>query len=42
MLRKIENGEHYSRVLTCNLHPLSEVRGSTLQMSLACELVGIQ
>jgi hypothetical protein len=42
MLRKIENGEHYSRVLTCNIHPLSEVRGSTLQMSLAIELLGIQ
>jgi hypothetical protein len=42
MLRKLENGEHYSRVLTCNIHPLVEVRGSTLQMSLALELLGIQ
>jgi hypothetical protein len=42
MLRKLENGEHYCRVLSCNLHPMGDVRGSTLQMTLALELLGIQ
>jgi hypothetical protein len=41
MLRKLENGEHYCRILTCNIHPIGEVRGGTLQMSVALELLGV-
>jgi hypothetical protein len=41
MLRKIENGEHYSRILTCNMHPIGE-RGTAMQMSLTLELLGVQ
>lgn len=40
LLRKLESGEHYCRVLTCNIHPSSEMRGGPLQMSLALELLG--
>ena len=42
LLRKLENGEHYCRVLSCNIHPMGEIRGSTLQMTLALELLGVQ
>jgi hypothetical protein len=42
LLRKLENGEHYCRILSCNIHPNSEARGSTLQMSLALELLAVQ
>jgi hypothetical protein len=42
MLRRLENGEHYCRVLSCNFHPLGEGRGGALQMSLALELLGSQ
>ena len=42
MMRRLENGEHYCRVLSCNIHPMGEIRGSTLQMTLALELLGIQ
>jgi hypothetical protein len=42
MLRRLENGDHYCRILSCNIHPIAEVRGSTLQMTLALELLGVQ
>jgi hypothetical protein len=43
LLRKLENGEHYSRVITCNLRPISEQqRGSPLSINLSVELMGIQ
>jgi hypothetical protein len=42
LLRRLENGEHYCRVISCNLHPFQEQRGSPLQVSLSIELLGIQ
>ena len=42
LLRRLENGEHYCRVITCNLRPTGEQRGSPLMMTLNLELLGIQ
>jgi len=43
LLRRLENGEHYCRVITCNIHPSTEtVRGSPLIMIMSLELLGIQ
>jgi hypothetical protein len=42
LLRRLENGDHYCRVISCNLHPYQEQRGSVLQLSLSIELLGIQ
>jgi hypothetical protein len=42
LLRKLEGGEHYCRILTCNIRPVGEVRGGQLQMNLTLELLGIQ
>lgn len=42
LLRRLENGEHYCRVTTCNLHPLSEQRGGPLTMSLGIDLLGTE
>lgn len=41
MLRRLEGGEHYCRVLTCSIHPVSEIRGGALQMTLSIELLGL-
>jgi hypothetical protein len=41
LMRKLENGEHYCRVIACNLHPASDVRGGQLQMRLSLDLMGI-
>lgn len=40
LLRRIEGGEHYCRILTCNVHPTSEGRGGALTMVLSLELLG--
>lgn len=42
LLRRLENGEHYCRVMTCNLRPNAEGRGSALAMTMNVELLGIQ
>lgn len=42
LLRRLENGEHYCRIITLNLRPNAEQRGSPLQISLSIELLGIQ
>jgi hypothetical protein len=42
LLRKLESGEHYCRVMTCNLRPMStEIRGGQLLMALNVELMAI-
>ena len=41
-LRRLENGEHYCRVITCNLRPSADQRGSQLIISLSIELLGTQ
>jgi hypothetical protein len=42
LLRRLENGEHYCRVVTCTLRPLTEQRGGQLSLSLTLELMGTQ
>jgi hypothetical protein len=42
LLRKLERGDHYCRVLTCTIHPQSELRGGQLLMQLNLELLGYQ
>ena len=42
MLRRLENGEHYCRVISCTIHPTAEQRGSTLAMTLSVELLGTE
>jgi hypothetical protein len=43
LLRRLESGEHYCRVISCSLHPLSaENRGGPLLMSLSLELMGVE
>jgi hypothetical protein len=42
LLRRLENGEHYCRVITCNLRPSADQRGSQLIISLSIELLGTQ
>jgi hypothetical protein len=43
LLRRLENGEHYCRVNTCNIHPASETqRGSALIITISLDLLGIQ
>src|SRR5580700_2041975 len=39
LLRKLESGDHYCRIISCSLHPLStDTRGGPLLMSLSLEL----
>jgi len=40
LLRKLENGEHYCRVISLNLRPQSEMRGGPMLLSLTFELLG--
>lgn len=41
LLRKLENGEHYCRVITCSIRPANlDLRGGPLLMSLSLELMG--
>jgi hypothetical protein len=42
LLRRLENGEHFCRVITCNIRPIADQRGSPLSMSLSLELLAIQ
>jgi hypothetical protein len=43
LLRKLENGEHYCRIITCGLRPATtDIRGGPLLMSLSLELMGVQ
>jgi hypothetical protein len=42
LLRKLETGDHYCRVITCTLHPLTEMRGGQLGMTLNIELLAEQ
>ncbi len=42
VLRRLEDGEHYCRVLTCNVRPLTEQRGGPLLMTLSLQLLGTQ
>ncbi len=42
VLRRLEDGEHYCRVLTCNIRPLTEQRGGPLAMTVSLQLLGIQ
>jgi hypothetical protein len=42
LLRRLEHGEHYCRVLTCTIHPQAEQRGGQLLMQLNLELLGFQ
>jgi hypothetical protein len=42
LLRRLENGEHYCRILSCAIHPVAEQRGSPLAMAVSLELLGIQ
>ena len=41
LLRRLEAGSHYCRVLTCNIKPIGEMRGGLLQMTLALDLLGV-
>jgi hypothetical protein len=41
LLRKIENGEHYSRVSSLSLKPIGSVRGSPLTMNLNLDLMAV-
>jgi hypothetical protein len=41
LLRKLENGEHYCRVISCSLHPANQDgRGGPLLLSVNLELMG--
>jgi hypothetical protein len=42
MLRRLENGEHYCRVMSCTIHPLTEQRGGNLSMGVNLELLGTE
>jgi hypothetical protein len=43
LLRRLENGEHYCRVISCTLHPsTTESRGGPMLISLSLELLGTQ
>jgi hypothetical protein len=40
LLRKLESGEHYCRVISLNIRPQSEMRGGPVSMSLTLDLLG--
>jgi hypothetical protein len=40
LLRRLENGEHYCRIVALNLRPQNDTRGSPLQMSVTLDLLG--
>jgi hypothetical protein len=42
VLRRLEDGEHFCRILTCNMRPLSEQRGGPLAMTVSLQLLGTQ
>ncbi len=43
LLRRLENGDHYCRVITLSLRPMgTDVRGGGMQMNMTLELMGVQ
>jgi hypothetical protein len=40
LLKRLENGEHYCRVVTLNMRPQTELRGGPLLMSMSLDLLG--
>jgi hypothetical protein len=40
LLRKLESGDHYCRVISLNLRPQSDMRGGALLMTLNLDLLG--
>jgi hypothetical protein len=40
LLRKLESGEHYCRVINLTLRPAGEIRGGPVVMNLSLELLG--
>jgi hypothetical protein len=43
MLRRLEDGEHYCRVLTCNFRPLAtDIRGGPMLMTISLQLLGTE
>jgi len=43
VLRRLEDGEHYCRILSCNVHPLAtDIRGGSLLMTISLQLLGTQ
>ena len=42
LLRKLEDGEHYCRINTCNLRPAAVVRGGPITMTLSLDLMAIE
>jgi hypothetical protein len=43
MLRRLEEGEHYCRVLTCNFRPVAtDMRGGPMLMTLSLQLLGTE
>ena len=42
LLRRLEGGEHYCRILSCSLRPTGEQRGVPLIMTVSLDLMGVQ
>jgi hypothetical protein len=43
VLRRLEDGEHYCRVLTCNFRPVAtDIRGGPMLMTISLQLLGTQ
>ncbi|HEX4046552.1 MAG TPA: hypothetical protein VGG34_00475 [Opitutaceae bacterium] len=42
LLRKLENGDHYSRINTLRLTPTGEFRGGLMQMNVGMDLLAVQ
>jgi hypothetical protein len=40
LLRKLENGEHYCRIISLNMRPQTDMRGGPLLMSVTLDLLG--
>jgi hypothetical protein len=41
LLRRLETGEHYCRVTSCNLKPIADERGGPLTITINLELLGL-
>jgi hypothetical protein len=41
LLRRLESGEHYCRIISLNIRPLAEMRGGPLLMSINLDLLGM-
>ena len=42
LLRRLEGGEHYCRIISADLKPLTEIRGGQMSLALNLELMAIQ